>query len=159
VNTAELATLRDAGAKWLRSKHKLNADDAEDVLQDALIELVRMDEQRHLLDPGAFLGSILDLRVKDKMRANKTRTSREAPAGSPADLAALGGQGMSIRDGLFAAAFDKALRTLPEDERNAFILTDLRGLTQYEASLALNVPAHTVRNRVDRAKELLRKEL
>jgi RNA polymerase sigma-70 factor (ECF subfamily) len=159
MNTVELGKLRDAGAKWLRSKHLLNATDAEDVLQDALIELVRVDDSLHLRDPGAFLGTILDRRVKDKMRANKTRTDRETPAGDATDLGALGGQGLSMRDGLFAAAFDGALRSLPTEERDAFILTDLRGLTQYEAALALNVPAHTVRNRVDRAKALMRKEL
>lgn len=59
----------------------------------------------------------------------------------------------------FRVGFDQALRALPEDERDAFILTDVRGLTTREAADVLAVDHSTVVRRAQAARNTLREEL
>lgn len=55
----------------------------------------------------------------------------------------------------FPDDFDLAVRELPEPERDAFILTELRGLTSREAAEVLDVDQSTVVRRNGRARELI----
>lgn len=59
----------------------------------------------------------------------------------------------------FRTGFDLALRALPEPERDAFILTDLRGLDQREAGDVLGTSQPTVHRRAEAARFYLAKEL
>jgi RNA polymerase sigma-70 factor, ECF subfamily len=54
---------------------------------------------------------------------------------------------------------DNALRRLPEEMKNAFLLIELAGLSGEEAAQVENVPAGTLRSRLSRAKALLRDSL
>lgn len=159
MNTQDIQTLREAGAKWLRANHALNDADAEDVLQDSLIELVRVTERKTVTDPGGLLGTILDRRVKNKLRANKARAKVEQAGGDLVDLSILADGTLTIREGMFAADFDRAFRALPREQQEAFALYELRGLTEYEAAQVLGIPASTVVSRADLARKALRKEV
>jgi RNA polymerase sigma factor (sigma-70 family) len=166
LDTNDIGRLRDDGARWLRKQHPtLTKDEHEDVLQDALIELVRARESAALnhhciSNPGALLGTIIDRRAANLIRAKKRRARVEVPGGSATDLSVLSdNRHMSIDGAIFAADFDRALRTLPQEQRDAFILYELRGLTAYEAGLTLGVLPSTLSARVDQAKELLREAL
>lgn len=155
--TTDIEKLRTAGLSWLRKNHAtLTIEEREDVLQDALIELVRKTPT----NAGGLLGTIIDRRAANLIRAKKKRAKVELAAGDTGDLSVLSdNRGMTIDGALFAADFDRALRGLDEDERTAFILTDLRGCTPYEAGLILDVPPTTLRRRSELAKEQLRAEL
>ncbi|MCZ2111325.1 MAG: sigma-70 family RNA polymerase sigma factor [Dehalococcoidia bacterium] len=65
----------------------------------------------------------------------------------------------SIETAMFRADFDRAFRSLPRVEAEAFTATELRGLTLREAADVLDVHYATVSRRVDSARETLRKEL
>lgn len=157
MNTLDIQDLRDAGLRWLRRHHgSLSRDEHEDIVQDALIELVRAKP----VAPKALLGTIIDRRAANLIRAKTKRRRVEIPGGDTTDLSILSdNHGFTIEGAIFATDFDRALRGLPEDERAAFILYELRGLTNYETALHLGVLPSTVASRVDRAKTLLRKEL
>lgn len=157
MDTADIQGLREAGVRWLRKTHPtLTREEHEDVLQDALIELVRATPD----DPGALLGTIIDRRAANLIRAKRNRAKVETPAGSTTDLSALSdNRHMSLEGAIFAADFDRALRGLDAEARVAFILYELRGLTAYEAALHLGVLPTTVVGRVERAKAMLRKGL
>ena len=53
------------------------------------------------------------------------------------------------------AAIDK----LPEDEREAFCLVRIQGMTQTEVAQLLNIAVSTVKRRLDRGLRLLTKQL
>jgi RNA polymerase sigma factor (sigma-70 family) len=66
---------------------------------------------------------------------------------------------MSSRPTAFASRMLEAIDGLPEDEREAFGLVRVQGLTQVEAAEVLGVCAETVQRRLNRALLLLAKEL
>ncbi len=59
----------------------------------------------------------------------------------------------------FREAFDGALRALPGDEQEAFILTELRGLSSREAEGVLGTSYRTIHRRAENARLTVRKEL
>lgn len=169
MTTAEyeklLAELKPAAEKRLRNKHRLSREDRDDVLQESLVYLVKAMEQGKVREPAALLNSILDLRVRSRIAANKERLEVESATGDFTELlqdsaAQMGVFGYIPSAGAFSAdEFDSALRALPQDEQAAFILMDLRGVKKYEAAQLLGLPASTVRGQRDRARNFIRKEL
>lgn len=157
--------------------------------QDAILALYRergkdMTTLAHMIlrglaDPADAVASALERLIEEGSadaarfeklvyrEANTLRTKtlrdrrRETPIGLLTDLAELeeslahGGQGLPF----FSSAFDSAVRELPDDERDAFILTDLRGLTTREAADVLDVSHMTVQRRADSARSQIGEEL
>lgn len=106
--------------------------------------------------------------VASEARTLRTKTLRtrrqEAPIGLLTDLAELEeslatGRGLPLSLASFPEDFDYAVRGLPESERDAFILTALRGLTTREAADVLDVSHMTVARRADAARDRLGEEL
>jgi RNA polymerase sigma factor (sigma-70 family) len=105
--------------------------------------------------------------IVDGLRKNehRDRDRRPRPAGSREDLAELVELGLAtyqalpIRLASFSDDFDRAVRGLDGPERDAFILTDLRGLTVREAADVLDVSFKTVARRTDSARADIREEL
>jgi len=58
-----------------------------------------------------------------------------------------------------SSILERAIRTLPYKYRSAFILRDVDQLSYEEVALTLNIPAGTVKSRVNRARRILRKKL
>ena len=59
----------------------------------------------------------------------------------------------------FREAFDDALRALPRDERDAYILTELRGLSAREAEGVLGTSYRTIHRRAESARLQVREEI
>lgn len=66
---------------------------------------------------------------------------------------------MSIDDQLFASGLYDTLTDLDDDERNAWILCELRGLPYREAAALLGVTHPTAITRRERAANSIREEL
>ena len=62
-------------------------------------------------------------------------------------------------DAELQGAVAEAVAELPESYREAVVLRDLEGLSYEEISEILNVPGGTVRSRINRARQLLKKKL
>ena len=58
-----------------------------------------------------------------------------------------------------AAAIESSIRHLPEDLREALLLTKAEGLTFVEVAAILDVPEATLRQRVDDARQCIRRSL
>jgi len=58
-----------------------------------------------------------------------------------------------------SSILERAIRTLPYKYRSAFILRDVDQLSYEEVALTLNIPAGTVKSRVNRARRILKKKL
>ena len=65
----------------------------------------------------------------------------------------------TLDEGVFAGDFDRALRALPSEERDAYILTELRGLSQAEAGAVLGLSQPTVSRLRDAARTAIREEI
>lgn len=112
-------------------------------------------------DPDRFKAIVVS--EARTLRTKTLRTRRqEAPIGLLTDLAELeeslahGGRGLRP---FFAESFDTAVRDLPDDERDAWVLTELRGITDREAAEHLGVSHMTVNRRRKQAVIRIREEL
>jgi RNA polymerase sigma factor (sigma-70 family) len=54
---------------------------------------------------------------------------------------------------------DMALHTMPDDARDAYILTELRGLTERDAAEMLGVSQPTIHRRAEAARNFIREEI
>jgi DNA-directed RNA polymerase specialized sigma24 family protein len=105
-------------------------------------------------DPEALLPLITHGLIVDEQRATYRRPS---PVGLDVERGVTGLTPLSLAT--FADKFNEALRALPDDARDAFILTELRGLTVREAADILGVHYATVSRHSEAAITSLREEL
>ena len=141
-------------------------EDAEDIVARSFTKLWRHIENGYRDDLGARLNQIIDSGIKDYWQALAARRAVEIPVGSNADLAyaedkrtVLSVPYATIEDVEFRTDFDRALRGLESDVRDAFILTDIRGLGIEEAASHLGIDHTTVSRRRELARAQLRREL
>jgi RNA polymerase sigma-70 factor (ECF subfamily) len=137
---------------------------SHDVVQEAYAALWSIMRTRDVENPRALLYKIAENQALKGYDASRRRNAVEIPAGLSHDLAEieeeLAVQRAHTADREeFTAAFDSALRALPGDERDAFILTDLRGLSVREAEGVLDTSYRTIHRRADSARLTLREEI
>lgn len=143
-----------------------NEADAADCLQETMLKAWRaLPQWRGGCAVGSWLYRVcvsccLDF-LKKKARHGGGRTDSldalaEAghdpadPARGPAEAA----EAAEHRRAVYAAIAD-----LPDDQREALVLTALEGVPIEEAAVRLGVPAGTVKSRVSRARQKLRENL
>ena len=128
---------------------------ADDLVQDCL---ARALEKIHLWEPGtdlrAWLFTILyrgyishmrrDARQRDHL---ESQASGSSFVNSPNQTARL-----ELRD------LERGLAKLPEEQRSVILLVGLEGMDYAEAAAFVNAPVGTVRSRIARGRESLRKE-
>ncbi len=125
-------------------------DDAEDLVQDAIVRALRMDSRPSKLDefrPWMFRVirnlSIYELRKKRVRREYFQAQERlSGNMSSGADVA---------RDTLLRMAFEK----LPPQTREILFLVDIMGMKYSEAADVMGVPNGTVMSRISRARRAL----
>ena len=147
-----------------------DAAEAEDILQEALYELV---VAYRMLQPveqaGAWLARVARNRIIDRFRrhgapfgAGAARTVEDdAAAGTLADLlpAADGGPEASAMRELLLAAIEAALGELPPEQREVFVAQELDGLSFRELSQRSGVSINTLLSRKRYAVRFLRARL
>jgi RNA polymerase sigma factor (sigma-70 family) len=129
--------------------------DAEDVFQATFLLLARKAGSIHKRESvGSWLHGVAyrlaaeargqGARRQARERARAMRQNQTSPAGAWQEL---------------EEVLDRALARLPEKYREAVVLCCLEGKTQEEAARHLGCPLGTVRSRLARGRELLRKQL
>ncbi len=145
-----------------------NVDDAEDLLQEALVEAFRAFDR---YQPGTYFDRwvyrIMTRTHIDwvRRRGRRPETSLDAPVGPSGDtLVSLIGDtrgdpqhltDIADLDGPIQAALDR----LPAEFKTAVVLADVEGLSYDEIAAAVGCPVGTVRSRLHRARETLRRAL
>jgi RNA polymerase sigma-70 factor, ECF subfamily len=132
-----------------------NAEAADDLVQDGLERAIeRFDQFRPGTNLRAWLFTILH-----NMRCDQHRRLVRRPMEIPIDDAA---QQTSTRasqaDALHLADFRRAFARLSEPHREVLALVGLEGLDYQHAASILGVEVGTVKSRVFRARECLRRE-
>ena len=127
---------------------------ADDLVQDCL---ARALEKIHLWEPGtdlrAWLFTILYRQHISHTRRNARHRERVELQESDASLVFPPNQTarLELRD------LERGLAKLPEEQRSVILLVGLEGMDYSEAAAAVNTPLGTVRSRIARGRESLRK--
>ena len=128
-----------------------HSSQADDLVQSCL---VRALDKEHLWQPGTDLRARLII-LHNQHVNNVRRSVREGPsiAVEDAGLAAAptAGAGLELRD------LDRAISRLPADQREVVLLVGYEGMRYEEIATTLGIPTGTVRSRLSRAREKLRK--
>jgi RNA polymerase sigma-70 factor, ECF subfamily len=144
-----------------------NESDAEDLVQDVFLQAYRKwDSFRGQSSPGTWLYAIAAHSCKERLR-RKGGSDRRAPAFSQfssGDRAptlcdqALSPAGLTLEHEA-TDAVHRAVRDLPEHFRLPLIFKEVFGLTLGETAAALRLNPATVKTRLHRARDLLRRSL
>jgi len=142
-----------------------SASDAEDLVQETLLRAYdRFDTYRSDGSPRAWLHTIMR-NLFYNMYRKKSREPRQislenadgtaieqptAPNASPE---------RQVLSQLEGAALLQAVRTLPEEYRRVVAMADLQGMAYQEIAEDLAIPVGTVRSRLSRGRERVRRSL
>lgn len=148
-------------ARWLTG----NADDAEDVVQEACLKAHKSLATYAGGNARAWLLTIVRNTSYAWLARNHPR--RIVAVGDLADLDALAGSADTGSDTpeaaliakADAAALEAAITMLPHPFREALVLRDVNGLSYREIAAMLHLPMGTVMSRLARARGLLMAEL
>lgn len=135
-----------------------NAQDAEDAVQETLLKLYRGETWRQMDDEKAFLARSVWRVGLNRLGTQSAKAMRHAEDVTEMGLAS--GE-LSPEDRVVGAAERALLRRLidelPENFRQALVLSAIQGMQAREVAEVLGVPEATVRTRVMRAKTELRR--
>ncbi|MFN8035149.1 MAG: sigma-70 family RNA polymerase sigma factor [Acidimicrobiia bacterium] len=153
------AVARDHGRFLYTVAYRLagNADDAQDLAQEALLR-VRRGLERY--EPGSlegWLARIVTNVFLDEVRRRKRRPAESYP--EDPDRVLPPSPAADEQTPGFSDEVQAALAALPEEFRVAVVLCDVAELSYDEIASAVGVPVGTVRSRIHRGRSLLRASL
>jgi RNA polymerase sigma-70 factor, ECF subfamily len=127
---------------------------ADDLVQSCLVRAIAKE---HLWEPGTDLRAWL-FTILHNQNVNEVRRSvREGvtvaieDAASALTMAPRAGATLQLRD------LERAIRLLPEEQRQVILLVGLEGMHYEEVAAVLDIPIGTVRSRLSRGRETLRR--
>lgn len=123
---------------------------ADDLVQDTLERAWR---KLHLFRRGTDLRAWM-FTIMHNLYVNQVRAGRLAMADDE-DLAEIPEREREA-DGLSMRDLERAIRRLPEEQREVLLLVALEDMSYEEAARALEIPIGTVMSRLSRAREKLR---
>ncbi len=135
-------------------------NDAEDVLQDAFLQVWRIagSFDDRLGKPLGWLIMLTRSRAIDRLRSRQARArAADAVAEEPVEDAALPGQEASVAES--RSLIRQAIHTLPSEQRVLIELAYFGGLTQTEIAAQLGEPLGTVKTRMRTGMLRLREQL
>jgi len=133
-----------------------DASRADDLVQDTI---VRALAKQHLWQPDSNLRAWLFTLMHNQHVNNVRRFAREGAAVDVDDVAA---DLVAVSDPMASRELSElniAIARLPEEQRQVLLLIGLEGIRYDEAAAVLDVPIGTVRSRLSRAREALRRML
>ncbi|GAA4921960.1 RNA polymerase sigma-70 factor (ECF subfamily) [Actinomycetospora succinea] len=131
-----------------------NRHDAEDVMQDVLIQL--WTGLAGFAGTSAFTTWLHRVVVNRCLsRARSVRRTETVPGPSEAGHPTTPAAGRQVQDQAELAVAAHAVAGLPDDQRSVFVLCQLEGLSYREVAVILRLPETTVRGRLARARERL----
>src|SRR5262245_54910630 len=158
-NQEAFGVLLERHGPWLLGvcrRATAHAQDAEDVFQASFLELVRSAASISRGNSVAGWLQTVAVRLAHKVRAQHAR-QRQPEAPSPMPEPAAAGEEVSWRE--VRQVLDEEIARLPSELRSAIIHCLFEGRTQEEAAQYLEVNPRTLKARLARGRELLRRRL
>jgi len=135
-----------------------NREDAMDLTQEAFLRLHRHWDRRDTSRPLApWLYAVLRNLAIDLLRRRSSHKECDA-AEATEESAGPGPEVLAAQNELTARVW-RAIRRLPQEQREALLLRDWHGLSYAEIAQALGVHVTTVNSRLHDAREKLRSQL
>lgn len=132
-------------------------EDAADSLQDALLSAHRTAAAfRAEAEVRSWLHAIVVNACLDRIRRNKTR---RAVSLSPESMPEPADERDEFARLEMSLVVDRALFSLPPDQRTALVAIDLEGYSVADAAAMLGVPEGTIKSRCARARQRLQERL
>lgn len=150
-----------------------NRDDALDIVQDAMLRLVRRYAQRPEAEWGPLMHRILQSAIRDWHRRNRVRNRWRSFLGRHEDeegheqgdpletqvACTAPGPGDSQVNAQTMAQLDRALQALPLRQQQAFLLRQWEGLSVTETAAAMACSEGSVKTHYSRAVKSLKAQL
>jgi RNA polymerase sigma-70 factor, ECF subfamily len=127
---------------------------ADDLVQSCLVRAIA---KQHLWEPGTDLRAWLFTILHNQNVNDVRRSVREGvtvpveDASSVLVMAPRVGGSLQLRD------LERVIRLLPEEQRQVILLVGLEGMRYEEVAAVLDIPIGTVRSRLSRGREMLRR--
>jgi RNA polymerase sigma-70 factor, ECF subfamily len=127
---------------------------ADDLVQSCLVRAIAKE---HLWEPGTDLRAWLFTILHNQNVSEIRRSVREGVVVAVEDVASVltvaprAGASLQLRD------LERAIRLLPEEQRQVILLVGLEGMRYEEVAAVLDIPIGTVRSRLSRGREMLRR--
>lgn len=138
------------------ANQKVGHQDAEDLMQDAYLQLLQRDNQDEVREPRAFLCRIIANLSVDAWRKSNRKGVPEFEIDSVEleNLACQKPGPEALASGLLNFGnFLSVLEGLPESHRHAFILNKIEGLTHAEIASRLGVSTKSIQRYLVEAME------
>jgi len=129
---------------------------ADDLVQDAL---ARALSKAHLFRPGTNLRAWLFTILHNQYVSDMRRQGRSGIPVDPDDVSHALASRPDQDDRLMLSALEKAMRSLPRQQRALIQMVALQGRSYEEAAAATNLPVGTVKSRISRGRKQLRQML
>ena len=130
-----------------------SADLAQDLVQDTLLKAISKKDQ---FEEGTSLKAWLHWILFNTFISGKRREKTRGPQVDWDDLGDIYGHGSNQMARLQLRDADRVLEELPEQEREAIMLTAVEEISYQEAADQMSVEIGTVKSRVGRARRKLR---
>jgi RNA polymerase sigma-70 factor (ECF subfamily) len=130
-----------------------DSSQADDLVQSCL---VRALAKEHLWQPGTDLRAWLFTILHNQHVNNIRRSVREGTSVAVEDVAQQLAIAPSAGPSLELRALERAIRSLPAEQREVVLLVGYEGMSYEEIATALDIPIGTVRSRLSRARAKLR---
>src|ERR1700747_2814166 len=127
---------------------------ADDLVQGCLVRAIA---KKHLWEPGTDLRAWLFTILHNQNVNEVRRAVREGVTVAVEDVAPVltiaprAGDTLQLRD------VERAIKLLPEEQRQVILLVGLEGMRYEEVAAVLDIPIGTVRSRLSRGREMLRR--
>ena len=130
-----------------------NPHDAEDAVQETFLKVFRQDRFERIEDERAYLARVAWRLAVD--RRGKTSASAEILEQASAEPSPEQASASADWDSHIRALID----SLPPELRDPLLLSAMEELSSPEIAAALSIPEGTVRNRVFRARQILKQKM
>src|SRR3954464_11975605 len=127
---------------------------ADDLVQNCLVRAVA---KQHLWQPGTDLRAWLFTILHNQHVNEVRRSAREGNNVSIDDAAPMLTTPSNAFDAVQLRDLEAAMARLPEEQRQAILLVGLEGLPYEEVAAILKVPVGTIRSRLSRGRDQLRR--
>jgi RNA polymerase sigma-70 factor, ECF subfamily len=131
-----------------------DATRADDLVQACLTRAVA---KQHLWQPGSDLRAWLFTIMHNQHVNDVRRSAREGNSVPVEDVAAVLPVQSNVHAVLEMRDLERALAQLPMEQRQAILLVGLEGLSYEDAAKILEVPIGTIRSRISRGRDQLRR--
>lgn len=133
--------------------------EVEDLAQEAFVRAFRAFPAFDLDGPAKVSTWLLTIAVRLALDARKKRKLAAVPLEAEEVAEPHRTPESALEQRRLGDALSAAAAALPDDQRAAFILSELHGLSLAEIAQALEIPENTVKTRLFRAREKMRAAL